>query len=185
MNDLVSSKTLRAPPKPASPSATIGTNQSSGRRPSAQAIWSARRRALLMRRTRAGAELAGYSDWSGRPPRRGWRRRPPASPTGRWLEPRLDHLHGLSARHGPQGVDVVGGAGAGPTASRPSPWRGCAPRACCRAARTTSAARVGPARSPPSAGWMPSSLERRGIWFGVWIFLMVVLLSRSARRRAG
>ena len=42
-------------------SETIGARKSASR-PSAHAIWSARRNALLMRCTTAGTELAGYSD---------------------------------------------------------------------------------------------------------------------------
>ena len=62
--EVISSKAFSGPPKPASASATIGARKSASR-PSAHAIWSARRSALLMRWTTAGTELAGYSDWSG------------------------------------------------------------------------------------------------------------------------
>ena len=57
----MSSYTLRAPPKPASPSAMIGTSQSRSTSPSfsCHSIWSARRRALLSRSTSAGTELTG------------------------------------------------------------------------------------------------------------------------------
>ena len=57
--DFISSKAFSGPPKPASASATIGASQFRSRSPSAQWIWSARSSALLIRRTRAGAELAG------------------------------------------------------------------------------------------------------------------------------
>jgi hypothetical protein len=50
----ISSKQLRAPPKPDSASATTGTNQSISSLPSAWWIWSARRSALFMRRTTDG-----------------------------------------------------------------------------------------------------------------------------------
>ena len=55
----ISSKAFREPPNPASASATIGAIQSVPVSPSAQAIWSARWRALLRRRTSAGALFAG------------------------------------------------------------------------------------------------------------------------------
>ena len=48
-----------------SASATIGASQCRSRSPSAQWIWSARSSALLIRRTSAGAVLAGYRLWSG------------------------------------------------------------------------------------------------------------------------
>ena len=59
--DFINSNALSGPPKPASASATIGTIQSRVARPpfSDHSIWSARRSALLMRRTTAGTELAG------------------------------------------------------------------------------------------------------------------------------
>lgn len=57
---LVSSKALSGPPNPASASATIGASQSVVSPAfSAVAIWSARSRALLMRRTTVGTELTG------------------------------------------------------------------------------------------------------------------------------
>ncbi|COY88342.1 Uncharacterised protein [Mycobacterium tuberculosis] len=57
---------MSAPPKPASPSATIGASQFSTEvSPSILAIWSARCSALLIRRTTCGTELAGYRLWSG------------------------------------------------------------------------------------------------------------------------
>lgn len=62
---LVSSKAFSGPPKPASASATIGASQSMEPSPSLVAIWSARSRALLIRRTTWGTELTGYRDWSG------------------------------------------------------------------------------------------------------------------------
>ncbi len=55
----ISSKAFSGPPNPASASATIGTIQSMSSLPSDQAIWSARRSALLMRCTTAGTELTG------------------------------------------------------------------------------------------------------------------------------
>lgn len=56
----ISSKALSTPPNPASASATIGASQCGApSSPSDQVIWSARSRALLMRRTTAGTELAG------------------------------------------------------------------------------------------------------------------------------
>ncbi len=55
----ISSKALSAPPNPASASATIGTSQSSSSAPSLHWIWSARRSALLIRRTTAGTLFAG------------------------------------------------------------------------------------------------------------------------------
>ena len=61
----VSSKTFRWPPKPASASATIGTNQSISSLPSAWSIWSARSSAPLMRAHHLGTELTGYRPWSG------------------------------------------------------------------------------------------------------------------------
>jgi hypothetical protein len=61
----ISSYAFSEPPKPASASATIGAYQSNELLPSDQWIWSARRSALLIRRTTAGTEFAGYSDWSG------------------------------------------------------------------------------------------------------------------------
>jgi hypothetical protein len=65
MNAFISSKALRGPPNPASASATIGASQYVPFFPSAESIWSARRSALLMRLTRAGALVAGYRLWSG------------------------------------------------------------------------------------------------------------------------
>ncbi len=56
----ISSKAFSAPPKPASASATIGASQyGASVSPSVQEIWSARRRALLSRRTTWGTELTG------------------------------------------------------------------------------------------------------------------------------
>ena len=55
---LVSSKTFSGPPNPASPSATIGTNQSMSSLPSAWWSWSARWSAPLIRRTTLGTLLA-------------------------------------------------------------------------------------------------------------------------------
>ena len=55
----ISSKAFSGPPKPASASATIGASQSRSSPPSAHSIWSARRSALLMRRTSAGTLFAG------------------------------------------------------------------------------------------------------------------------------
>ena len=55
----MSSKALSGPPKPASASATIGTNQSRVVLPSECSIWSARWSARLMRRTTAGTLSAG------------------------------------------------------------------------------------------------------------------------------
>src|SRR5262245_57435102 len=59
---VISSNAFRVPPNPASASATIGTSQSRSAPPPVHAIWSARRSALLIRRTTAGTELAGYRD---------------------------------------------------------------------------------------------------------------------------
>ena len=61
----ISSKAFRGPPKPASASATIGTNQSRVTRPSECSIWSARCSARLMRRTTLGTLSTGYRLWSG------------------------------------------------------------------------------------------------------------------------
>ena len=55
----ISSYALRAPPKPASASATIGASQSVPLRPSDQSIWSARSKALFRRRTTCGTEFTG------------------------------------------------------------------------------------------------------------------------------
>jgi len=55
----ISSNAFSGPPNPASASATIGTIQWVDASPSAVVIWSARRRALLIRRTCAGTLLAG------------------------------------------------------------------------------------------------------------------------------
>lgn len=58
--ECMSSYALSGPPNPASASATTGASQSRlGAPDSAVSIWSARRSALLMRRTTAGTELAG------------------------------------------------------------------------------------------------------------------------------
>ena len=62
----ISSNALSTPPKPASASAMMGASQWVPLPlPSAQAIWSARIRALLIRRTTCGTELTGYRLWSG------------------------------------------------------------------------------------------------------------------------
>ena len=107
--DRISSKALSGPPKPASASATIGASQSmSSSLPSAQAIWSARSSALLMRWTTAGAEFAGYRLWSGYV----WPGEVrvggdlPAGQVDR-LQAGLHHLHGLQARLRAEGGDVV------------------------------------------------------------------------------
>src|SRR5260370_37259365 len=65
--DFISSKALRAPPKPASASATIGASQygAPSLPDSDQVIWSARSMALLILRTTWGTELTGYRLWSG------------------------------------------------------------------------------------------------------------------------
>ena len=59
MYAFISSNALSGPPKPASASATIGASQCVESSPSACAIWSARSRALLIRRTSAGPLFAG------------------------------------------------------------------------------------------------------------------------------
>ena len=61
----ISSNAFSGPPKPASASATIGTSQSVPCLPVLWSIWSARSSALLIRRTTAGTEFAGYRLWSG------------------------------------------------------------------------------------------------------------------------
>jgi len=63
----ISSNAFSTPPKPASASATIGAIQCGAPSfsDSDQVIWSARRSALLIRRTTCGTELAGYRLWSG------------------------------------------------------------------------------------------------------------------------
>ncbi len=65
MRDWASSNAFSGPPKPASASATIGASQSRVTLPSVNSIWSWRSSALLIRRTIAGTELAGYKLWSG------------------------------------------------------------------------------------------------------------------------
>ena len=59
------SKAFRGPPNPASASATTGTIHLVPVSPLAQAIWSARWSALLIRRTSAGTLFDGYRLWSG------------------------------------------------------------------------------------------------------------------------
>jgi len=63
----ISSNAFSTPPKPASASATMGASQYGAPSlwASDQVIWSARSRALLIRRTTWGTELAGYRLWSG------------------------------------------------------------------------------------------------------------------------
>src|SRR5205085_11337182 len=58
-NALISSYAFSGPPKPASASATIGAYHHRPPSPSAHSIWSARRSALLIRRTSDGALFAG------------------------------------------------------------------------------------------------------------------------------
>ena len=55
----ISSKALSGPPNPASASATMGANQYRPPFPSEWSIWSARRRAWLMRLTTVGTESTG------------------------------------------------------------------------------------------------------------------------------
>ena len=58
--EVMSSKAFNGPPKPASASATIGASQyGASVCSSAHEIWSARRSALLIRRTSCGTELTG------------------------------------------------------------------------------------------------------------------------------
>ena len=58
--DFINSYAFKGPPKPASASATIGASQSILAAPSTRSTWSARMSALLILRTTAGTELAGY-----------------------------------------------------------------------------------------------------------------------------
>src|SRR4051812_50076335 len=59
------SNEFSGPPKPASASATMGTNQSILAPPSECSIWSARWKVRLMRRHSSGPALAGERLWSG------------------------------------------------------------------------------------------------------------------------
>ena len=59
MNAFITSNAFSGPPKPASASATIGASQYLSVSPSAAWIWSARSKALLSRRTRAGPLFDG------------------------------------------------------------------------------------------------------------------------------
>ena len=61
----ISSKTLSAPPNPASASATMGANQWMPFLPSAWWTWSALCSAWLILLTTCGTLLAGYRLWSG------------------------------------------------------------------------------------------------------------------------
>ncbi len=61
----ISSKALRLPPKPASASATMGTNQSRVTLPSAGLDLVAAQQRIVYLFTTEGTESAGYRDWSG------------------------------------------------------------------------------------------------------------------------
>jgi hypothetical protein len=108
MNALVSSKTLSAPPNPASPSARIGTNQSvsivtfapgdliGSAQGGVDATHERRGRVGRIQRL-IGIDLARQV---------GVGRHLPAGEVDR-SQARLDHLHRLAAGEGAEGVDVV------------------------------------------------------------------------------
>src|SRR5216683_6906119 len=103
----MSSKALSGPPKPASASATIGANHSVSPEPSACWIWSARRKAALIRRTTSGTLLTGYRLWSGYI----WPGRLASPATCQPLQvdgfqAGLDLLHGLIAGQCAKGWDI-------------------------------------------------------------------------------